>query len=233
MGLQSCYAIAATTPGFCSATVGAGAHRLLKRTLTSPLFPLGSLEFVVPQADSSAFFPIAVCFMSTHTFSSLKLQSIFVENYTRQMKQIYWMKKVVLTLDLSNSMFFNGTDMHVYGQSPMIDLLQLVCCNFCKKPIKDSQYAIHAAQMQHWSRLTASTSPSDMASHHIRGRYSDSSCSNLLEFIPLDPCIPQTPLEFKYNLTLESQSTYEGPSALALPVHRVSPKYVLNSSSLE
>ncbi|MED6156952.1 hypothetical protein PIB30_018872 [Stylosanthes scabra] len=35
-------------------------------------------------------------------------------------------------------------DMHVYGQSPMTDLLQLVCCNLCKKPIKDSQYATHA-----------------------------------------------------------------------------------------
>lgn len=35
-------------------------------------------------------------------------------------------------------------DMHVYGERPMTDLLQLVCCNFCKKPIKDSQYAAHA-----------------------------------------------------------------------------------------
>ncbi|MED6160283.1 hypothetical protein PIB30_050128 [Stylosanthes scabra] len=36
----------------------------------------GSLEFVVPQADSSAFFPIAVHFMSTHTFSGLKVTNI-------------------------------------------------------------------------------------------------------------------------------------------------------------
>ncbi|XP_020221231.1 uncharacterized protein LOC109803941 isoform X3 [Cajanus cajan] len=35
-------------------------------------------------------------------------------------------------------------DMHVYGESPMTDTLQLVCCNICKKPIKDSQFAAHA-----------------------------------------------------------------------------------------
>ncbi|KHN47288.1 hypothetical protein glysoja_020156, partial [Glycine soja] len=35
-------------------------------------------------------------------------------------------------------------DMHVYGESPMTDALQLVCCNTCKKPIKDSQFAAHA-----------------------------------------------------------------------------------------
>ncbi|XP_047158036.1 uncharacterized protein LOC124828688 isoform X3 [Vigna umbellata] len=34
-------------------------------------------------------------------------------------------------------------DMHVYGVSPMTDALQLVCCNNCKKPIKDSQFAAH------------------------------------------------------------------------------------------
>ncbi|CAJ1933570.1 unnamed protein product [Sphenostylis stenocarpa] len=33
----------------------------------------GSMEFVVPQADSSAFFPISVRFMATDTFSDLKV----------------------------------------------------------------------------------------------------------------------------------------------------------------
>ncbi|KAK7277227.1 hypothetical protein RIF29_18378 [Crotalaria pallida] len=36
----------------------------------------GSMEFVVPQADSSAFFPISVAFMATDTFSDLKVVSI-------------------------------------------------------------------------------------------------------------------------------------------------------------
>lgn len=35
-------------------------------------------------------------------------------------------------------------DMHVFGLKPMTDPLHLVCCNACKKPIKDSQYAAHA-----------------------------------------------------------------------------------------
>ncbi|XP_019435576.1 PREDICTED: coatomer subunit delta-like [Lupinus angustifolius] len=36
----------------------------------------GSMEFVVPQADSSAFFPISVSFMATETFSDLKVVNI-------------------------------------------------------------------------------------------------------------------------------------------------------------
>ncbi|CAK8574145.1 unnamed protein product [Lathyrus sativus] len=36
----------------------------------------GSLEFVVPQADSSAFFPISVHFAATETFSDLKVTNI-------------------------------------------------------------------------------------------------------------------------------------------------------------
>ncbi|XP_068662598.1 uncharacterized protein [Aristolochia californica] len=35
-------------------------------------------------------------------------------------------------------------DMHVFDSKPLTDPLHLVCCNACKKPIKDSQYASHA-----------------------------------------------------------------------------------------
>lgn len=35
-------------------------------------------------------------------------------------------------------------DMHVFGLKPMADPLNLVCCNACKKPVKESQYAAHA-----------------------------------------------------------------------------------------
>jgi len=37
------------------------------------IFGSGSLEFVVPQADASAFFPISVRFIATDTFSDLKV----------------------------------------------------------------------------------------------------------------------------------------------------------------
>ena len=37
------------------------------------IFGSGSLEFVVPQVDASAFFPISVRFMATDTFSDLKV----------------------------------------------------------------------------------------------------------------------------------------------------------------
>ncbi|GLT98838.1 hypothetical protein SLE2022_163160 [Rubroshorea leprosula] len=36
----------------------------------------GSMEFVVPPADSSAFFPISVCFSATNTYSDLKVAKI-------------------------------------------------------------------------------------------------------------------------------------------------------------
>ncbi|XP_075476424.1 uncharacterized protein LOC142517839 isoform X2 [Primulina tabacum] len=35
-------------------------------------------------------------------------------------------------------------DMIIFGLRPMTDPLDLVCCNACKKPIKASQYTIHA-----------------------------------------------------------------------------------------
>jgi hypothetical protein len=37
------------------------------------IFCSGSMEFVVPQTDSSAFFPISVRFTATDTFSDLKV----------------------------------------------------------------------------------------------------------------------------------------------------------------
>ncbi|KAJ8767533.1 hypothetical protein K2173_017602 [Erythroxylum novogranatense] len=40
--------------------------------------------------------------------------------------------------------FLNEEDMHVFGLRPMTDPLDLVCCNACKKPMKASQYAVHA-----------------------------------------------------------------------------------------
>ncbi|XP_074345598.1 uncharacterized protein LOC141684489 isoform X2 [Apium graveolens] len=35
-------------------------------------------------------------------------------------------------------------DMHVFGLKPTTDPLNLVCCNKCKKPVRDSQFAVHA-----------------------------------------------------------------------------------------
>ena len=40
-----------------------------------PLFDSGSMEFVVPPADSSVFFPISVQFSAASTFSYLKVYS--------------------------------------------------------------------------------------------------------------------------------------------------------------
>ncbi|KAK9139456.1 hypothetical protein Scep_009137 [Stephania cephalantha] len=35
-------------------------------------------------------------------------------------------------------------DMHVFDCNPMTDPLHLVCCNTCRRPVKASQYAVHA-----------------------------------------------------------------------------------------
>uniref|UniRef100_A0ACD5XS73 Uncharacterized protein n=1 Tax=Avena sativa TaxID=4498 RepID=A0ACD5XS73_AVESA len=34
--------------------------------------------------------------------------------------------------------------MHIFGSKPMADPLDLVCCDTCQKPVKASQYALHA-----------------------------------------------------------------------------------------
>ena len=57
------------------------------------LFGSGSMEFVVPIADSSAFFPISVRFSATETFSDLKVCldfSLFVP--LRFWSLILWLK---------------------------------------------------------------------------------------------------------------------------------------------
>ncbi|KAK7331322.1 hypothetical protein VNO77_25544 [Canavalia gladiata] len=46
--------------------------------------------------------------------------------------------------DADEANLLHEADMHVYGERPMTDPLRLVCCNICKKPIKDSQFAAHA-----------------------------------------------------------------------------------------
>ncbi|TVU49980.1 hypothetical protein EJB05_01328, partial [Eragrostis curvula] len=40
--------------------------------------------------------------------------------------------------------FLDENDMHIFGSKPMTDPLDLVCCSTCKKPVKASQYAVHA-----------------------------------------------------------------------------------------
>ncbi|MED6220285.1 hypothetical protein PIB30_043480 [Stylosanthes scabra] len=48
--------------------------------------------------------------------------------------------------------------------------------------------------------------------------FQDASNINEEKLVPLDPCLPQISLEFKYNLTMVFKSTSEGPLASGLPL---------------
>nr|XP_043627457.1 uncharacterized protein LOC122599071 [Erigeron canadensis] len=53
-------------------------------------------------------------------------------------------------------------DMHVFGLRPMVDPLNLVSCNSCKKPVKVSQYATHAEICKSLSSLVDHTTENDV-----------------------------------------------------------------------
>ncbi|XP_023528787.1 uncharacterized protein LOC111791619 isoform X2 [Cucurbita pepo subsp. pepo] len=46
--------------------------------------------------------------------------------------------------DADEANLIDEEDMHVFGLKPMVDPLNLVSCNICKKPVKASQYIIHS-----------------------------------------------------------------------------------------
>nr|XP_004503940.1 uncharacterized protein LOC101491263 isoform X2 [Cicer arietinum] len=64
------------------------------------------------------------------------------DDFARQKSASEYIYRQLRDADESN--LLTEEDMQVYGERPMTDPLQLVCCNTCKKPIKDSQFAAHA-----------------------------------------------------------------------------------------
>ncbi|KAE9594622.1 hypothetical protein Lalb_Chr18g0055751 [Lupinus albus] len=77
------------------------------------------------------------------------------DDFTPQMSAAEYICRELRDADEAN--LLHGEDMQLYGERPMTDMLQLVCCNVCKKPIKDSQYAAHA-ELCRSSMLTEPTS---------------------------------------------------------------------------
>uniref|UniRef100_A0A7C9AAN1 SAGA-associated factor 11 n=2 Tax=Opuntia streptacantha TaxID=393608 RepID=A0A7C9AAN1_OPUST len=47
-------------------------------------------------------------------------------------------------LDADDPNLIDEEDMHVFDLNPLADHLHLVCCNSCKKPVKASQFVVHA-----------------------------------------------------------------------------------------
>lgn len=47
-------------------------------------------------------------------------------------------------LDADDPNLIDEEDMHVFDLNPLTDNLHLVCCNSCKKPVKASQFVVHA-----------------------------------------------------------------------------------------
>ncbi|PNY08880.1 hypothetical protein L195_g005417 [Trifolium pratense] len=67
-------------------------------------------------------------------------------------------------------------DMHVYGERPMTDPLKLVCCNNCKKPVKDSQFAAHTVAERRSSEFVGNVDTA-MSQSHLNGQIRGTPCS--------------------------------------------------------
>ncbi|KAK2438811.1 hypothetical protein QL285_023547 [Trifolium repens] len=63
------------------------------------------------------------------------------DDFARQKSAAEYIYRQLREADEAN--LLSEEDMHVYGERPMTDPLKLVCCNNCKKPVKDSQFAAH------------------------------------------------------------------------------------------
>ncbi|XP_027358853.1 uncharacterized protein LOC113867635 isoform X2 [Abrus precatorius] len=79
--------------------------------------------------------------MARHLAAGSYSQSM-ADDFARQKSAAEYICRELREADEAN--LLHEEDMHVYGERPMADSLQLVCCNVCKKPIKDSQFAAHA-----------------------------------------------------------------------------------------
>ena len=64
------------------------------------------------------------------------------DDFSRQKSAAEYIHRQLSEADEAN--LISEEDMIVYGERPMTDPLQLVSCNNCKKPVKDSHFAAHA-----------------------------------------------------------------------------------------
>ncbi|XP_039685387.1 uncharacterized protein [Medicago truncatula] len=64
------------------------------------------------------------------------------DDFARQKSAAEYIHRQLRDADEAN--LLSEEDMHIYGERPMTDPLQLVCCKNCKRPVTDSQFAAHA-----------------------------------------------------------------------------------------
>ncbi|KAJ1414262.1 PapD-like superfamily [Sesbania bispinosa] len=83
------------------------------------------------------------------------LSQTIADDFARQKSAAEYICRQLREADEAN--LLHEEDMHVYGERPMTDPLQLVCCNICKKPIKDSHFPAHA-ELCRSLKLTEQTS---------------------------------------------------------------------------
>lgn len=68
--------------------------------------------------------------------------------------------------DADEPSFLEEEDMYVFDREPLTDELNLVSCNMCKKPIKDSQFAAHAERCRSLNTQDDSTLDIDGGAGH-------------------------------------------------------------------
>ncbi|KAG8093161.1 hypothetical protein GUJ93_ZPchr0012g21406 [Zizania palustris] len=100
-----------------------------------------------PKSFVPGFYYKMVC-MSGHFKMASVLKLVTMENYATPDDLISDKGAAQILhkqlFDAHEPNLLDDDDMHIFGSKPMADPLDLVCCNTCKKPIKASQYAVHA-----------------------------------------------------------------------------------------
>ncbi|KAK7303160.1 hypothetical protein RJT34_14061 [Clitoria ternatea] len=127
-----------TTMGF-SSTIPLPVTGIALRSppLPFPDFSLSLLGFSMVCSPGGGRMQVMARLLASGSFS----QTV-ADDCVRQKSAAEYICRELREADEAN--LLHEEDMHVYGERPMADPLQLVCCNICKKPIKDSQFAAHA-----------------------------------------------------------------------------------------
>lgn len=80
------------------------------------------------------------------------------EDAAREKQILLMLQRELAEADEAN--LLDEEDMHVFDREPLADRLMLVSCNTCKKPIKSSQYIVHAERCR--SLLNSDESPLEL-----------------------------------------------------------------------
>uniref|UniRef100_A0A0E0MN70 SAGA-associated factor 11 n=1 Tax=Oryza punctata TaxID=4537 RepID=A0A0E0MN70_ORYPU len=114
-------------------------------------------------------------------------------------------------------------DMHIFGSKPMADPLDLVCCNTCKKPIKASQYAVHAERCSSGKVNPNDSMGTDQKVHIKVKAQSQSENKNIANGFELDNANKAQPIGSTVDQRLKSSANNAALTSVPQGHHRDAP----------